>query len=271
MFSLPIPSYDNVAFGDLCHGDIDISAVVGGITNGRCRADDTVHLDPDINFESYRDRRSRPGWEQWRGMLGQAAAAESHLTNQGVGSGDVFLFFGLYRRVELTSRGWRFVPSAPSRHVLWGWLQVERKYRAEALGPRELDGELVWAFHHPHIYYDFGPGNNTVYMATKELDLGNAVQRVQRAGWGLFPKLDWRLTLTDPNGAGVSDWCLPRWFYPDAGKSPLTYHTKRENWRHDRNHAYIRSVGRGQEFVLDLAGYPEAIDWLSGLITDLGE
>ena len=92
-----------------------------------------------------------------------------------------------------------------------------------------------------------------------------------RAGWGVFPKLDPRLVLTDPDGPGVSDWRLPRWFYPDAVKSPLTYHVKRENWRYNCEHAYIRSVGRGQEFVLDLAGYPEAMGWVSGLVSDLGE
>ena len=38
-------------------------------------------------------------------MLGQAGIAQSHLHKQGVGSGDVFLFFGLYRRVEQPAQG----------------------------------------------------------------------------------------------------------------------------------------------------------------------
>ena len=62
----------------------------------------------------------------------------------------------------------------------------------------------------------------------------------------MFPKLDQRLVLTDPNGAGVSNWRLPRWFYPDGNKPPLTYHPDRKRWRRDANHAYPQSVGRGR-------------------------
>ncbi len=270
LFSLPIPSDDDVKFGELRHGDIDIGSVVADLTKGRYGADDTAHFDPDLNFEAYRNRRARPLWGDWRGMLGQAGAAESHLANQGVGRGDLFLFFGLYRRVERFARGWRFVSSAPGQHILWGWLQIEEKYRTIDLGDGDLPEELAWALYHPHLYRLYG-GNNTVYMATEALNLGSAEPQTPLPGWGVFPKLASRLALTDPNGAGVSDWRLPRWFYPDAGKPPLTYHTKRENWRRDSNHAYIRSAGRGQEFVLDLTRYPETMDWLSGLVGDLGK
>ena len=86
----------------------------------------------------------------------------------------------------------------------------------------------------------------------------------------MFPKLDRRLMLTDPNGTSVSNWRLPRWFYPDGDMTPLTYHPDRRRWRRDANHAYLQTVGRGQEFVLDLAHYPEAIKWLSDLVSDLG-
>ena len=86
----------------------------------------------------------------------------------------------------------------------------------------------------------------------------------------MFPRFDQRLVLTDPNGAGVSNWRLPPWFYPDGNKPPLTYHPDPKRWRRDANHAYLQSVGRGQEFVLDLAHYPEAIEWLSDLVSSLG-
>ena len=109
MFSLPIPSYDQEEFEDLQHVDIDIASVVAGITNGRMSGRDGVHLDPDLNFDAYRHRKGRANWQEWRGMLGQAGIAQGHLNKQGVGSGDVFLFFGLYRRVEDTAQGWRFV------------------------------------------------------------------------------------------------------------------------------------------------------------------
>ena len=67
-----------------------------------------------------------------------AGTAQSHLNKQDVGSGDVFLFFGLYRRVEKTAQGWHFVKGAPELHLLWGWLQVDQKYRVADLGQNDL-------------------------------------------------------------------------------------------------------------------------------------
>ena len=266
MFSLPIPSGDEEAFEDLQHGDIDIASVVSGITNGRMGGLNLVHLDPDLNFDAYRYRKDRPDWQQWRGMLGQAGIAQSHLANQGVGSGDVFLFFGLYRRVEETAQGWRFVKGAPELHVLWGWLQVDQKYRVADIRPNDL----TWARHHPHLFSQYRDDNNTVYAAAAKLELGGDGDRREIAGWGVFRRFDQRLVLTDPHGAGVSNWQLPQWFYPDGNKPPLTYHLDRKRWRRDADRAFLQSVGRGQEFVLDLAHYPEAVDWLYCLVSDLG-
>ena len=264
MFSLPIPSRDKEAFDDLQHGDVDIASVVTGITNGRMSGLDPVHLDPDLNFDAYRYRKNRPAWRQWRGMLGQAGIAQSHLAKQGVDSGDVFLFFGLYRRVEETNQGWSFVKGTPELHVLWGWLQVEQKFRVADLGPNDLP----WARHHPHLASSHYDDRNTVYAAAAKLELGNDDGR-EIAGWGVFPKFDRRLVLTDPNGAGVSNWQLPRWFYPDGNKPPLTYHPDPKRWQRDATHAYLRTVGRGQEFVLDLAHYPEAVGRLLDLVVSI--
>ena len=265
MFSLPIPSYDVDAFEDLQHGDVSIASVVSGITNGRMSGRDRIHLDPDLNFDAYRCRKDRPAWQQWRGMLGQAGIAQSHLNNQGVAAGDAFLFFGLYRRVEETAQGWRFERGTPEQHVLWGWLQVDEKYRVADIGP----DDLPWARHHPHIFGGYRSDRNTVYAASAKLDLCDDDQS-EIAGWGVFPRLHQRLVLTDPNGAGVSNWRLPRWFFPDGNKPPLTYHPDPRRWSRDANHAYLRSVGRGQEFVLDLAHYTEAVDWLWDLVSSLG-
>ncbi len=85
----------------------------------------------------------------------------------------------------------------------------------------------------------------------------------------MFPQFDERLVLTKPGGS-MSQWRLPRWFYPDGNKTPLTYHPDLTSWQHDDDYAYLQSVGRGQEFVLDLRQYPEALGWISGLVRDLG-
>ena len=76
MFSLPIPSWDQEAFEDLQHGDIDIASVVTGVTNGRMSGQNLIHLDPDLNFEAYRHRKERANWQHWRGMLGHSGVSK---------------------------------------------------------------------------------------------------------------------------------------------------------------------------------------------------
>lgn len=51
-----------------------------------------AHLDPDMD----RDAISRePGWQP---LFGQVDAARSHLINQGVQKGDLFLMFGWFSK-----------------------------------------------------------------------------------------------------------------------------------------------------------------------------
>jgi hypothetical protein len=59
----------------------------------------------------------------WREALGQVSAAQSHLSNNDVGQGDVFLFWGLYRcAVRSPTGSWSFAGIA--EHRLFGWPQV---------------------------------------------------------------------------------------------------------------------------------------------------
>lgn len=275
MFSLPIPELgDNVTFGDLRHDDVSVGDLVKDLTcrrapKNRISASHEAHFDPDINFPAYIHRKRRGGWEDWRGAFGQSNQAQSHLRDEGVDRGDLFLFFGLYRLVEKTKDGWRFVRGAPRQHVLWGWLQIGEKY--DLTGP-ERKNVPGWARHHPHMQYPAGGTNNTLYIASDVLDIGN---RFKAPGAGLFPKFHEDLLLTNPTGTALTDWRLPRWFYPSAGKTPLTYHDPRRNkvnpWDHPGNYAYLRSMSRGQEFVLHLEDYPEALPWVSSLIRDFGQ
>ena len=216
MFSLPIPSGDRERLEDLRYGEVDIASVVIGIANRRMSGRDRVHLDPDLDFNAYPYRRDRNALQRRRGMPGQAGAAQSHLNSHGVDGSDLFLFFGLCRRVEETTQGWRFVRGAPNLHILWGRLQVDQKRRVADIRP----DHIPWACHHPHVYECDRSDKNTVHAASLHLDMRGDYDQCEIAGWGVFPKLDRRLVLTDPTGAGVSNPQLPRWFYPTAASRP---------------------------------------------------
>jgi hypothetical protein len=76
--------------------------------------------------------------------------------------------------------------------------------------------------------------------------------------------------LTQPNALRTV-WRLPRWFYPTAGRAPLTYHTDLTRWSVNDDYAYLHSAARGQEFVLDTTDYPEAFTWVRSLLADSGK
>jgi hypothetical protein len=252
---LPIPEPSSpVRYRDLVVADIGLGELVEQLTDGRYRRDHAAHLDPDL----HRVMLSRP--PQWRPLLGQSGSAQGHLANQRVGVGDIFLFFGLFQPARRTGGKWCFDKLAPRRHVLWGWLQVGEVYRIDALGPNDL----VWARYHPHFAYT-PDASNTLYVAADQLVLGGVPTGV--AGAGVFTAYEEQLCLTARSGAtSLSTWRLPRWFYPDAGRRPLSFHHNRERWRQKEDCTLLQAASRGQEFVLQLEDYPEAEGWLRELL-----
>lgn len=250
LYSLPIP-YDpsEITYADLWHGDTNIGEVVEGLTRKGVKRDRDAHLDPDINYAAY------PRQEGWHPLFGQSGAAQGHLENQNIRIGDLFLFFGLFQKIEKTSGGWCFVKDAPKQHILWGWLQIGEIHKVNDLAK----DELPWSHYHPHRHPSRDrDSTNTLYIASCRLDLGDGPIA---PGAGGFLKSHEPLVLTNPNGSGVTDWRLPRCFYPDNGKSPLTYHP-RHLWSQEDKCAYVQRRGPGQEFVLDLDQYPDVTDWL---------
>ena len=252
LYSLPIPGrHSKIKYRNIRHGDTNIGEMVEDLTNKDVKRDHYAHLDPDINHSAYSPRK-----KGWHPLFGQSGIAQGHLDNQNVQAGDLFLFFGLFQRVEKASGRWGFVKDAPRQHILWGWLQIGEICKVNELAK----DELPWTRYHPHRHRSRSKDStNTLYIASKTLYLGDGVIV---PGAGCFLKSHERLVLTNPNGPGVTDWRLPRCFYPDNGKCPLTYHHNPDRWKHDEKYTYLQSVGRGQEFVLDLDQYPGVTDWL---------
>lgn len=207
------PSYDDLGLAALMRS-------LGYPSDGR------AHLDPDL-IEAVRPRA-----KEWRGAFGQVGAAASHLISRGVGSGDLFLFFGLFRRVEHVDGGYRFVPGAVPFHAIWGYLEVER--RVAATEP------VAWAGDHAHFADPDRGRPNIVFLA--------------RAGrFGAFRFGD-ELRLTRPEARLVTDWQLPACF--DA--VDLTYHRSRSR------DGSLRAASRGQEFVCEATSAVAA--WAQRLI-----
>jgi hypothetical protein len=163
-------------------------------------------------------------------IFGQCSAAQSHLKNQGVGIGDVFLFFGLF--ADEASGEWH--------HRIFGYLRIEDIFSrpSKAVRLRELD-DLPRV--HPHTLGDWN-ANNTIYRGEGHTaDFAHDGLRLTQAGGPL------------------QHWKVPTWL-KDTG---LSYHSKSERWlRADR----LEIVGRGQEFVADIGARSGPRRWMDSII-----
>ena len=93
LVSLPIPDrYSQITYQQLTRGGVNLGDHVEDLA-GKSRAH-RAHLDPDLIADTL------PRARGWRPLFGQVGTSQSHLENHGVGPGDIFLFFGLFRKVE---------------------------------------------------------------------------------------------------------------------------------------------------------------------------
>ncbi len=245
MVSMPIPYRgDNCRFDELRFPDgRDYLAAVEDL---RAKEADVFecHLDPDIRKDA---RVSVPAG--WKPAFGQVNSAEGHLEKQGVKEGDLFLFFGLFRKTEYRNGKLSFVKGSGKIHAIYGWLQIGQMLRGTQVR------NLPWHPHSDdgHIYRANGKlTNNTIYVASDRLKLDG-----KETGWpgaGVFPYAEKRV-LTTPGASQFSRWKLTGPF----GKVPLSYHYDPTRV-HD---GYFQSVAKGQEFVFD--ENPLVTEWIMSL------
>lgn len=216
--SLPIPArqrstttFDSLGLGDL----------VEASTSGKIGRLHLCHEDPMFaDGECY---------------FGQCGAAQSHLRNQGVTIGDVFLFFGLFAEETTGER----------HHRIFGFLRIAeiRQLGKLAAEPSVYPG---LPSHHPHLLGS-SFSNNTIYRG---------IGKLARSATD-------KLRLTQVGGP-LMKWDVPGWL----GEFGLSYHRKPERWFAKRK---LEIVARGQEFVTDIADAYEPRQWLESMIREIGQ
>lgn len=214
--SLPIPARDR---SRTTYADRDLGPLVEQVTRERIDRHALCHDDPMFS-----------GSHCW---FGQAGAAQSHLTRNGVGVGDVFLFFGLFADPQTGER----------HHRIFGYMQVACHGPPDAI--RQAAGWMEAPRPHPHDIGDWGP-NNHLYHGP------GALARTAS------PEL--RLTRT---GGPLRHWTVPPWLR----RRGLTYHAQPECWPRPGE---LICVSRGQEFICDIGRAAEPRRWLERIIAAIG-
>lgn len=252
---LPIPALGSpTRFDDVRWRDATLGPIVEALTHGRVRGSDRCHLDPDLR------RGALPRAAAWRPAFGQVGAAAAHLANEGVGPGDVFVFFGSFRRTEREGLG--YVAHEPAVHLIFGWLQVADVLNVGDETEQALR-ERPWLERHPHLEGRWD-ASNTIYVASEKLTISG--NETGHAGGGMLSSASAATTLTAPGAAGRSDWRIPAWLAPGTGRRGLSYHRDAARWRVDGESADVRTVGRGQEFVIDTGNDTPAQQWLLSIV-----
>lgn len=204
----------------------------------------TCHLDPDIRKEVLKRK------DGWKGCLGHANGVQTHLKDQ-VNKGDLFLFFGWFRKTKIEEGKLSFNKYEPDLHVIFGYLQIEN---IEEVNPSFIAPE--WMENHPHTSKEkIKEENNTIYVAREKLSLNGLTSL---PGAGIFD-FDESLVLTkksmgsENNGyMSRSKWDIPEFFRDKQ----ISYHTE-NSWKPD---GYFQSAARGQEFVID-ANNEKVVEW----------
>lgn len=237
MLSMPIPNQgDKIQYCNIHYNGQPYSEIItqlkpnNNISNGEC------HLDPDIRKEIIeRDA-------DWRPAFGQIGAAQSHLRNQGVGLGDIFLYFGWFRHTELVDNKLLYIGPSSGFHAIFGYLQVGNIINNKCDVP-------TWLESHPHACDKRWCKNNAIYIATEKLSINPML-----SGAGCFNYSD-PLKLTK-DGCSRSIWALPDFF------KNISISYNRNSWKEDGFH----SAAKGQEFVFEADD--NILDWLKVIFSN---
>jgi hypothetical protein len=225
LLSLPIPiKKDMDRYCDLSHqGSSYLSIIQQLRRRTEFTEEDTCHLDPDIR----KSVKERPN--NWRSIFGQCDGAQTHLKNNKVGVGDLFLFFGWFKQTKYIGNSLKYVPGSRDLHIIYGYLQVGEIYKCGDTFPE-------YTHHHTHTRTENeNKTTNCIYVAADRLSFNNHLP-----GFGCF-KFNQKLVLTK---AGMT---RGKWELPDFFRGLSISHHFQHSWVDD----YFKSVDIGQEFVIE--------------------
>ncbi len=250
LLSLPIPE----ASGETTYHDIGYNGksyyeIIQELSPARAKRlkSSKCHVDPDLSCRYLKDMPN------WKPAFGQCNQALSHLDAHSIGCGDIFLFYGWFRRTEYDKNGHlHFVSpqkdTTPDRHIIFGYMEIEEKITNVDRIRQEFP-------YHPHSLPKH-MAKNALYAPKSTLSLNDSIK-----GWGTLNDAPVRqLTM---NGHSRSDWALPDWFR----NAKISYHDNPSYGWLDEND-YFRAASIGQEFVIETDKTQEMEKWLLQVIAD---
>lgn len=248
LLSLPIPdSQDKDSYADLCYNNETYADILHQLRPKNVYSH--CHIDPDI-----RDNCRVHPIDGWSPAFGQQGSAQGVLAKSNIEKGDIFLFFGWFRRVEKYKGQYRFITKLrvnkdsedafyqhSDLHVIHGYLQI-----GEILKDKADFAKYPW---HPHSAY--ATTKNALYIPNQTLSLNPALP-----GYGTLTYRQDRV-LTKENSSKATWNALP-FLLPDR---ILGQH--RKNSAKDKEGLYYSGIW--QELVFNASD--EMLDWVKSLLS----
>ncbi len=230
--SLPIPSgpSEPYRFNNVVHPSAgNLGPIVAALPK-KINPSRYCHFDPQLP------------WDMGAANLGQQGTAQSHLANQNVGPGDVFIFFGLFKDYVGPTDPRAIIENGPPHQRIFGIMTIEE---IVDIGP-DPQGFQHYGLPrtHPHTNRGQERENNTLYKGRGQL-AHNAYNSLKLSA----------------EGQNLSVWNCPEWLQ----KSGLSYHGREDRWQGNLLH----TVARGQEFVADVGDCPDAAAWLKYILEEM--
>ena len=234
IFSVPIPSTnDKYVYSDLefQYENESIQEILNGLTGKSIRSQSHKSCDYSDNIQFCHYDPLFMQEDGFEGIaLGQAQNAEGHLRNQGIENGDIFLFYGWFKKVEKYNGTWRYADS-DDIHLIWSYMEIgDSVYLDSNEQQIKAIDQYPFLLKHPHTGSQNGE-NNRIYLSRK---------------YNYF-SFDRKRCLTDTiNYQGRSTWRLPLFFHQPDAFSFL------KEFVIDGDSTVVSFRGYGQEFVLNL-------------------
>jgi len=234
LLSLPIPTAEEKAgikYSNLKYkgNGKTYKDIITELNHGKPLDINKCHLDPDI--------RKKVGIERnnWIPAFGQSRGSQTHLENEGVTEGDLFLFFGRFRQTEYVKGKLHYTRNEKVKNIIFGYLQIYKIYTTDKI-VRDLPKKLRYHPHYLNRKHKDYKKTNAIYGACDKLSF------IDIPGSGCF-KYDKKLILTKEGEFNLTQWELPS-FFKDQNiqisgiKDP-----------YKKNH-FQACKGYGQEFVI---------------------
>ena len=196
----------------------------------------------------------------WRPLFGQLGSAQGHLKRQGIGKGDIFLFFGLYNWVKKENGLYSYVKNEKPFHMLWGWFQVEDVIDLD----NPEDKIQAWMKQHPYFYMP-GVKGKALYLGSRDLTIDEKVI-LKGGGVGIYKEYRQDLRLSRKGSGQCTDWLVPAVLYSEDKAKLPSYHQDPGRWTKEGDMYRLKAVSIGQEFVFESEDHPGATEWIVSLI-----